>query len=325
MLKASYGAINLPETKREQRNARNRLSFLAISSLSVCTVLLIGFWVSNREKQESELVFYEHKYTELDPYTGGDWNICLRCRKESAECQSPDPGDPRFNSRPYNTWGFTLPSKDAMTNACPPRKGMVTVRVRRNGIVRTEWFDKDKLMASGAGIEPPEPFPAGPPPSNYSGVVMCIAAPPGDKNKTWHDANNCTPVQDWLVAAVAKAGAEEDKALEKAVKVLPPEEQPDDSDFDSEVPKVVKTPISDWFNGLVQEIYDKSYKSPPAAAPPAAAAAAAPEKPEEVDPDTVSPVNPRMEVPADDCYGPPSLGCQVDSLRFPFFLTFRRP
>ena len=141
-----YGTLPTEETYSEShavntsRLSRNRLIFVAVGL--ICASLYLCATVKS-SGQGAELIFYEHKYTELDPSgnDGGDWMHCMRCRKESPECHSPDP-DVSLGAPARSTWGYTLPSKDARTNACPPRPGMVTVQVRRNGIVRVEWFDK---------------------------------------------------------------------------------------------------------------------------------------------------------------------------------------
>jgi hypothetical protein len=260
----------------------------------------------------SELVFYEHKYTEIDPSAqdGGDWMNCMRCRHQTSECRSPNPDDARNSPPTKTTWGYTLPSKDALTNSCPYRPGMITVRVRRNGIVRTEWFDKAKLLA--AVHEPAKPNNAAPPPPE-SETVLCVPASPGISHP-WPADDDCKPVGEWTAKIVDDATS----AAEKALAANPPV-QPGPPAVDGESPSVAvtsvtstKTPINNWFNGLVDDVYKQSYGGGP---PPPPAEAAEPDKAWDdgkgaaLDEDGDAPPPPQIK--PEDCYGPPSLGCQV--------------
>ena len=224
---------------------------------------------------------------------------CMRCRKESTECHSPDP-DASSGPPAPSTWGYTLPSKDAKTNACPPRPGMVTVQVRRNGIVRVEWFDKAKLLAAVHAPAVPNATVPPPPPSK---TILCVPPAPGTTHP-WPADSNCAPVADWTATIIENATAAAQAALAAAA---PVDIAPSPPEPGTEVEEPDKTPIRAWFNGLVDEVYQKSYLDPP---PPPAEKEDVPAelgsftgRPEE---DEGAP-----EISPEDCYGPPSLGCQV--------------
>ena len=318
---STYGSLPDERASIKSRPSSFKTKLILSSVISICILCVIVLTSMRSIRGRSELVFYEHKYTEIDPSAqdGGDWMNCMRCRHQASECRSPDPDDARNSPPTKTTWGYTLPSKDALTNACPYHSGMITVRVRRNGIVRTEWFDKAKLLA--AVHEPTTPHSTTPPVPK-STTVLCVPASPGISHP-WPTDDDCQPVSEWTAKIVDDAAAAADKAL-AADDPVQPGAPAADGNADAaasaatiaaatatENSESTKTPITTWFNGLVDDVYKQSYGNgpPPPPAEPAEPDAAWDDGKGSLGDDAVAPPPPQIE--PEDCYGPPSLGCQV--------------
>ena len=312
-----YGSLSVDTFSSKSRSNSSTNRSILYGVLVLCGLCAIAITYLRPVGGRTEMIFYDYKYTDIDPSAqdGGDWMNCMRCRHESSECRSPDPDDGRFKVSAPRTWGYTLPSKDALTNACPYFPGMITVRVRRNGIVRTEWFNKSALLAA---VHAPATPNITAPPLPESDVILCVPALPGTTHP-WPSASDCQPVPDWTAAIVDQATAAQAAALAADAPVTPGPEEPDngDSSVSAVAPTddTAKTPIRTWFNGLVEDVYAQSYGAAPPAPPPEADSEtdAAPDDESMADDDGDAPPPPQIQ--PEDCYGPPSLGCQVTAPR----------
>ena len=272
---------------------------LALLSAVVCIVGTLLLLTSSKVPRRTELnVFYESKYKDLDPggKDGGDWMGCMRCRHSAAQCRSPA----KQVQASEGSWGYTMPSEDLNTNACPPRGGMISVQVRRKGTVRTEWFSKEKLLAA---IPKPKAANASSPSAGGNATVLCVPSPPGTKGG-WSAADDCKPLSDWTAEIVLNATNDMKSALANAKSALAKASSANataptgrrllqSAGVDDYQPP---TPVSKWYDALVAAISNSSYG---ATAPPNASNTT---DKESHDAGMVQP---------EDCHGPPSFGCKV--------------